>query len=140
MRSLTHVGYAGMSMTTALTEAVRERFQPEVFANYYGSSEIYTFAVCDWLDRKPGCAGRPGVNQTLRIVSTDGPPEAIDAVLPVGETGEIVASMSSPEAFSGYWKRPTPMRNRCTRGGIAPVISACSTRTAISSSSVASTT
>ncbi|MFN0262769.1 AMP-binding protein [Tepidamorphus sp. 3E244] len=106
MRSLTHVGYAGMSMTTALTQAVRERFQPEVFANYYGSSEIYTFAVCDWLDRKPGCAGRPGVNQTLRIVPTETPPEDIDAVLPAGETGEIVASMSSPEAFSGYWKRP----------------------------------
>lgn len=103
---LTHLGYAGMSMTTSLTQAVRERFKPHVFANYYGSSEIYTFAVCDRLDLKPGCAGRPGVNQTLRIVSTNTPPEDIDAVLPAGETGEIVASMSSPEAFSGYWKRP----------------------------------
>src|SRR5262249_56969709 len=32
--------------------------------------------------------------------------DVIDEDLPAGEPGEIVASMASPEAFSGYWKRP----------------------------------
>ena len=40
---------------------------PELFVNYYGSSEIYTFSYCDHLDRKPGCAGRAGMNQIIRV-------------------------------------------------------------------------
>ncbi len=102
---LERVGYAGMSMTTALTEAILDRLRPELFVNFYGSSEIYTFSVCDHLDRKPGCAGRPGVNQSLRVVSTNAALDDVDAVVKPGETGEILASMTSPEAFNGYWKR-----------------------------------
>ncbi|WP_137390144.1 class I adenylate-forming enzyme family protein [Rhodoligotrophos defluvii] len=113
---LTHVGYAGMSMTTSLTKAVQERLRPEVFINFYGSSEIYTFSVCDHLDRKPGCAGRPGVNQALRIVSTAAGPDDIDATVHPGQTGEIIASMSSPEAFRSYWKRPDADRKALHRG------------------------
>jgi 2-furoate---CoA ligase len=104
LSSLSRVGYAGMNMTTALIEACLDKLQPELFVNYYGSSEIYTFTYCDHLDRKPGCAGRAGMNQIIRVVSTL--PEAdITVDLPPGESGEIVASMNSPEAFSGYWKR-----------------------------------
>jgi 2-furoate---CoA ligase len=56
---------------------------------------------------KPGCAGRPGIHSTLRVVraSTErrvGP----DEVVPSGEKGEIIASLGSAEAFAGYWKRP----------------------------------
>ena len=29
-----------------------------------------------------------------------------DEIVPVGETGEIIASMNALDAFSGYWKRP----------------------------------
>ena len=103
---LKRIGYAGMSMTSALTEAVLERLRPELFVNFYGSSEIYTFSVCGHLDRKPGCAGRPGVNQSLRVVSTDAALGDVGAVVGPGNTGEIIASMSSPEAFERYWKRP----------------------------------
>jgi 2-furoate---CoA ligase len=105
LRSLARVSYAGMSMAPALVEKCLELLKPEVFINHYGSSEIYTFTICDSLDAKPGCAGRAGLNQMIRVVSPD-PGADIEADLPVGQTGEIVASMASPEAFTGYWKRP----------------------------------
>lgn len=113
---LERVGYAGMSMTSALTEAVIDRLRPQVFINFYGSSEIYTFSVCAHLDRKPGCAGFPGVNQALRVVPAGGAPEDVDAPVAAGENGEIIASMSSPEAFTGYWKRPDADRKALHRG------------------------
>jgi 2-furoate---CoA ligase len=105
LRSLSRVGYAGMAMTPALIERCLDELKPELFVNYYGSSEIYTFTYCDRLDRKPGCAGRAGMNQVIRVVSPSREDD-IEVDLAPGESGEIVASMRSPEAFSGYWKRP----------------------------------
>lgn len=105
LSSLSRVGYAGMTMTPALVENCLEKLKPDLFVNYYGSSEIYTFTYCDHQDRKPGCAGRAGMNQIIRVVSSSRDDD-IEIDLPAGETGEIVASMDSPEAFSGYWKRP----------------------------------
>jgi 2-furoate---CoA ligase len=29
-----------------------------------------------------------------------------DAVVPRGETGELIVALDSPEAFTGYWRRP----------------------------------
>ncbi len=105
--SLSRVGYAGMAMTPALVEQCLEVFKPDLFVNHYGSSEIYTFTICDHLDDKPGCAGRAGMNQMIRVVPADpSRRDEIDTDLPPGEPGEIVASMASPEAFTGYWKRP----------------------------------
>jgi 2-furoate---CoA ligase len=105
LRSLSRLGYAGMAMTPVLVEQCLDVFKPDVFINHYGSSEIYTFTICDHLREKPGCAGRAGLNQVIRVVDP-ARREAIDADLAVGEPGEIVASMASPEAFTGYWKRP----------------------------------
>jgi 2-furoate---CoA ligase len=106
LRSLSRVGYAGMAMTPALVEKCLRVLEPESFVNHYGSSEIYTFTICDHT-RKPGCAGRAGLNQAIRVVSAEpGRRDAIDVALPPGEPGEIVASMRSPEAFVRYWKRP----------------------------------
>jgi 2-furoate---CoA ligase len=96
--------YAGMTMTPALVERCLEQLKPELFVNYYGSSEIYTFTYCDHLDRKPGCAGRAGMNQIVRVVSPN-PDDDIETGVPAGRSGEIVASMDSPEAFKRYWKR-----------------------------------
>jgi 2-furoate---CoA ligase len=105
--SVTHVAYAGMAMTGTLEALCRDRLTPDVFCNYYGSSEIFTFTVCDHLDRKPGCAGLPGLNQMIRVVRADPDGGASpDELLPVGEVGEVIASMNSPEAFSGYLNRP----------------------------------
>jgi 2-furoate---CoA ligase len=105
LRSLSRVSYAGMTMAPALVEKCLALLGPEIFINHYGSSEIYTFTICDNLRAKPGCAGRAGLNQVIRVVSPD-PSADIETDLPPGETGEIVASMASPEAFAGYWKRP----------------------------------
>jgi 2-furoate---CoA ligase len=101
---LSRVMYAGMTMTPALVERCLEQLKPELFVNYYGSSEIYTFTYCDHLDRKPGCAGRAGMNQIVRVVSPN-PDDDIETGVPAGRSGEIVASMDSPEAFKRYWKR-----------------------------------
>jgi len=102
-----NLAYAGMSMTAALIEACATGFKPERFSNFYGSSEIYTFTVCNDAEAKPGCAGRPGMGQQIRIVRCD-PDERVgpDALVTPGETGEIIARMDSLDAFAGYWKRP----------------------------------
>jgi 2-furoate---CoA ligase len=105
LSALSRVGYAGMTMAPALVERCQEMLKPEVFINHYGSSEVYTFTICDHPGAKPGCAGRAGLNQIIRVVSPD-PTGDIEADLKPGEPGEIVASMDSPEAFTGYWKRP----------------------------------
>jgi 2-furoate---CoA ligase len=105
LRSISRLGYAGMAMTPVLVEHCLDAFKPDVFINHYGSSEIYTFTICDRLREKPGCAGRAGLNQVIRVVDPANR-DAIEADLPNGAPGEIVASMASPEAFTGYWKRP----------------------------------
>src|SRR5260370_16857238 len=92
-------------MPPAWVECSLEHLMPELFVNYYGSSEIYTFSYCDHLDRKPGCAGRAGMNQIIRIVSPSRDDD-IEIDLPSGVTGEIVASMRTPEPFSPYCKPP----------------------------------
>ena len=68
---------------------------PELFVNYYGSSEVYTLSFCDHLDVKPGCAG--GRASTRRCASRADPDGSAtpDDVVPRGETGEIIASLSS---------------------------------------------
>jgi 2-furoate---CoA ligase len=90
--SVRAVAYAGAPMSSALAEKVAAAFDPEVFVNHYGSTEIYTFSVHRDQRQKPGCAGRPALNARLRL---DPPPE-----------GEILCHMSSEEAFTGYWDRP----------------------------------
>ena len=78
-----------------------------MFLNHLGSTEIYTFVVCDRIVQKPTCAGRPGLFARVRVVAPD--PErrgSPDAVVPRGETGELIVGLDSPEAFSGYWRRP----------------------------------
>ena len=103
--ALSRLGYAGMAMTPVLVEQCLDAFRPDVFINHYGSSEIYTFTICDHQREKPSCAGRAGLNQVIRVVDP-ARRDAIEADLPAGEPGEIVASTASPEAFTGYWKRP----------------------------------
>jgi 2-furoate---CoA ligase len=102
-----NVAYAGMSMTSELERRCIDLLHPKVLANYYGSSEIFTFTVCDHLDKKPGAAGWPGINQMIRVVRADPDGKASpDEVLAPNEIGEVIATMQSPEAFSGYWNQP----------------------------------
>ncbi len=107
LTTVTNIAYAGMSMTSALTALCQQEFAPEHFCNFYGSSEIFCFAVCDHVAEKPGCAGRPGLGQLIRVVEPDpdGRSGPEDIVAP-GGSGEIIAPMDGMEAFGGYWKRP----------------------------------
>jgi 2-furoate---CoA ligase len=103
--SIDRLAYAGAAMTPALAEQLVETLHPQVLVNHYGSTEIYTFTVGPEGARKPGCAGRAGVFSRVRLVE----PEvgaAPDAIVGPGEQGQVIVSMTSPEAFGGYWKRP----------------------------------
>jgi 2-furoate---CoA ligase len=107
VESVTKLAYAGAPMLAALTEACVKAFQPQVFVNHYGSTEIYTFSIRPDVHLKPGCAGRPGVHSALRVVtaSTERRVGAAE-IVPTGEKGEIIATLASDEAFAGYWNRP----------------------------------
>lgn len=48
----------------------------------------------------PGSPGKAGLNAHLRIVKVGA--VGRDDVVPTGVEGEIIASMSSDEAFDGY--------------------------------------
>lgn len=104
LRSLKKIGYAGAAMTSTLTEHCFERLEPDIFVNHFGSSEVYTFTVCDWLDKKPTCAGKAGFHSEVRVVDVDG--GSPNAYVPLGTPGEVIVRLTSPEAFQGYWNRP----------------------------------
>ncbi|MFB4165491.1 class I adenylate-forming enzyme family protein [Alteribacillus sp. JSM 102045] len=106
LTSLRKLGYAGAAMTQALTEECFKKLSPEVFVNHYGSTEVYTFSICDYLDKKPGCAGKAGFHQNLRLVIPDPDGNAApDDIVEKGEPGEIIVDTRSIEAFQGYWRR-----------------------------------
>jgi len=90
LSSVRALGYAGAAMTSTVVTRCVEVFEPEVFVNHYGSTEIYTFSIGRDQAGKPGCAGRPSVNTRLKLE----------------QSGEICAHLSGDEAFGGYWNRP----------------------------------
>jgi 2-furoate---CoA ligase len=102
--SVTKLGFAGAPMPDGLLKRLTEAFQPELFVNHYGSSEVYTFAIDQDATRKAGSAGRAGINTRLRVVplTADGP----DTLAAPGEEGQIICDLAGDESFEGYWKRP----------------------------------
>ena len=102
--SVRKLGFAGAPMNEALVRKLVDRFQPELFVNHYGSSEVYTFTIDQRAADKPGSAGRAGINQRIRVIKLDN----FDAskLAAVGEEGQIIADMASEESFEGYWNRP----------------------------------
>ena len=102
--SVRKLGFAGASMTDGLLKELTAAFRPELFVNHYGSSEIYTFTIEQDAPRRPGSAGRAGINQMIRVVALGAP--SPDHVAAVNQEGEIIAHLSSDEAFEGYWCRP----------------------------------
>ena len=103
-RSVRKLGFAGAPMTDGLLRDLRDAFQPDLFVNHYGSSEIYTFTIEQNAPGKPGSAGRAGINQMVRVVRL-GAASADDIAQP-GEEGEIIALLAGEEFFEGYWRRP----------------------------------
>ncbi len=104
VRSVRKLGFAGASMTDGLLKSLTAAFKPDLFVNHYGSSEIYTFTIDQNAPKKPGSAGRAGINQLIRVVKLGA--TSADEVASAGEEGEIIAHLSSDEAFEGYWQRP----------------------------------
>lgn len=101
------LAYAGAPMMPVLAEELAAALDPEVFVNHLGSTEIYTFTVSPRQMDKPGCAGRAGLFSRVRLVAADperraGPGEEVEP----GDQGELIVSLESEEAFSGYWNRP----------------------------------
>ena len=45
LSSVRALGYAGAAMTSALVERCAQVFEPEVFVNHYGSTEVYTYSI-----------------------------------------------------------------------------------------------
>jgi 2-furoate---CoA ligase len=102
--SVTKLGFAGAPMHDALLRRLKDVFQPRLFVNHYGSSEVYTCAVEPDATRKAGSAGKAGINTRIRVVALGA--AAPDERLPPGQEGEIIADLAGDEAFEGYWKRP----------------------------------
>lgn len=99
--------YAGAPMTSKLIGLCMEVFRPKYFINHYGSTEIYTYSYCDHISEKPGCVGKPGIHQNLRIIEPDISRSKTPAdTVKDGEIGEIIVHIGSPESFKGYWNKP----------------------------------
>lgn len=102
--SVTKLGFAGAPMNDGLLKRLSAAFEPELFVNHYGSSEVYTFSIDQDATKKPGSAGRAGINTRLRVVKLDA--KSPDDLAAVNEEGQIIADLLGDEAFEGYWNRP----------------------------------
>src|SRR4029077_1774543 len=102
--SVRKLGFAGAPMTDGLLKKLDAAFQPDLFVNHYGSSEIYTLTIDQNAPAKPGSAGKAGINQEIRVVKLNAA-SAADLAEP-NEEGEIIALLAGDESFEGYWRRP----------------------------------
>jgi 2-furoate---CoA ligase len=102
--SVRKLGFAGAPMTDGLLKKLNAAFRPELFVNHYGSSEIYTFTIDQDATKKPGSAGRAGINQMVRVAKLNA--NSPDDLAAPGEEGEIIALLAGDESFEGYWRRP----------------------------------
>jgi 2-furoate---CoA ligase len=98
------LGFAGASMTDALLKKLNAVFKPELFVNHYGSSEVYTVTIEPNACKKPGSAGKAGINQRVRVVKLNA--ISPDELAAQEEEGQIIADLNGDEAFEGYWNRP----------------------------------
>src|SRR5262249_15898185 len=102
--SVRKLGFAGAPMTDGLLKKLQAAFDPDLFVNHYGSSEIYTFTIEQNAPAKRGSAGRAGINETVRVMKLGA--KSVDELAAAGEEGEIIALAASDESFEGYWRRP----------------------------------
>lgn len=103
LSSVQHVTYAGSNMHPKIVREIEAQFDPNTFVNHYGSTEVYTHAVCAWVAEKPNCVGHAGINTAVRVVE----PSDFDGLDPTDtvdreELGEIIVDATSSEAFDGY--------------------------------------
>jgi 2-furoate---CoA ligase len=115
VESVTRLAYAGAPMLAALTEACVKAFQPQVFVNHYGSTEIYTFSV-------RGCT-RPCASWSLRPSGASAPTRSCRRARRVRSSPASIPTRPSPATGTG----PTPTPGRCATGGTSPATWAIST-------------
>ena len=136
--SVRKLGFAGAPMTDGLLKELQAAFNPELFVNHYGSSEIYTFTIDQDAPRSPA---RPAAPASTRWCgwSRSAPMRPTPARRSARRAKSSRCSRATnPSKATGAGPRPTP--SRCARAGISPATPATSTPTAISSSPAASTT
>ncbi|NLC12133.1 MAG: acyl--CoA ligase [Firmicutes bacterium] len=105
--AVTKLAYAGAPMAPSLVQKCRALFSPEVFVNQYGCTEMLAITINADLLQYPLSAGRPALHSRIRIVAASKSGSALPhEVVPQGEIGEIIVDASSPQAFSGYLKKP----------------------------------
>lgn len=102
---VTHLASAGARLGPDLAAALGEAVRPERFVNHLGSTEIYTFAVEPEAGRRPDRVGHNGLYSRTRVIAT-GPGAGVGDIIGRGGQGQLLVSMSSPEAFAGYRHRP----------------------------------
>ncbi|MEA2858196.1 MAG: 2-furoate---CoA ligase, partial [Methylobacteriaceae bacterium] len=90
--SVRKLGFAGAPMTDGLLKKLDAAFRPELFVNHYGSSEIYTFTIDQDATKKPGSAGRAGINQMIRVARLNA--NSPDDLAGLGDEGEIIALLA----------------------------------------------
>ena len=106
LSSLRLIGVGGESPTASDVTRITTRICKRIAGTYMACESANGCTVIvtaeDLVDgRKIGSTGQPTVGADVRIVDPEG---SIDDVLPVGQTGEIVATGSS--VALGYWRDP----------------------------------
>ena len=100
------VGFSGAPMSTSTFQAIIDRFDPDHFANLYGTTEVYgTLAYVDLRDADdPSVVGPANVFIETRIaeLSADDPENTVEP----GEEGELIVNTDSPASFDGYYNKP----------------------------------
>jgi len=105
--SLKKLAFAGAPMSQSLIEQCFKTFNPEVFVNQYGSTEMHAITINPDLKNKPTSSGLPSLHSHIRIVIADANRRVLPSEeVPIGITGEIIVEANSPQAFTGYLNRP----------------------------------
>ena len=112
--SVRKLGFAGAAMNDGLLQRLDQAFHPDLFVNHYGSSEVYTVAIDQHATKKPGSAGRAGLNARVRVVRLEA--SSASQLAAPGEEGQIIADLLGDEAFEGYWKRDDANRKSLRDG------------------------
>jgi len=103
--------YAGAPMPQVqIDRCVKEI--TENFTHIYGSTETYFMGCFRHVGKYPGALAST-IFQNVRVIKLGGNP---DDVVNVGEEGEYIVELRSPETFKGYLNKPDKTAEVCKNG------------------------
>ena len=104
--SVRTLGFSGAPMNTKTFTELQSVFDPDHFANLYGTTEVYgTLAYVDLQDiDNPGVVGKANVFIETRLVELNSNDPS--AEVEQGEEGELIVNTESPASFTGYLNKP----------------------------------